>query len=159
MPSSRWKDCREEWPGRLEAIAARIQPGEHVLDVGAGRMGLAKLLPAGCRYTPLDCCATSPETLVADLDKGGPDILLWTYDVAVMCGVLEYLRDPIGRLWDAGRWARRVVCTYATAEDEPDMERRRRSGWVNSLSGLELVAAGAVLVAHWHDQTIFEYRL
>jgi len=80
------------WLKRAQTIVTFIEPGDVVLDLGAGDQKLRTLLPAGCRYIPVDCVDELPDTFVVDFNAAfvlpaGP------FDVIVAAGFLEYIQD------------------------------------------------------------------
>jgi hypothetical protein len=91
---ARWSDARNldpQWSGRSWHAARLIAPGSHVLDVGAGAQALKQFLTPEFRYTPSDVVARTPETYVADLNRG--EFPPGRYDVVTALGVLEYVND------------------------------------------------------------------
>ena len=143
---------------RLELIAGFVPPSSVVLDVGAGSMELRGLLPAGCTYLPLDCVASSPETIVIDLETA--DAIDRIADVVVLSGVLEHLELPRRALGLLRNVAPRLLLSYdlRLEGEDPAMER---GGWRNHMTEYQLISllsgAGwaASRVAQWKEQGIF----
>jgi hypothetical protein len=82
------------WDARTEAIAALVPPRSRVIEFGAGRRQLEKLLPADCTYTPSDLIDRGSGTIVCDLNRRPlPDLRHLAPTVAVFGGVVEYTRD------------------------------------------------------------------
>jgi hypothetical protein len=82
----------DRWLKRAQTIAALVEPGDVVLDLGAGDQKLRTLLPDGCRYLPVDCVDALPDTFVVDFNAGfalppGP------FDLIVSAGFFEYVKD------------------------------------------------------------------
>lgn len=73
-------------------IARYIDPGSRVLDLGAGSSALRGVLPEKCEYQPCDIVG-GPEVLRCDLNRGLWPQVTKIYDVAVVSGVLEYIRN------------------------------------------------------------------
>lgn len=121
---------------RARAAAARIAPGSHVLDIGAGLQLLRSILPPGCRYSPLDLIAWTADCVALDLNGGQyPDIAC---DSAALLAVLPYLHDPAGLLRHLRLRARQLLMTYPPSRGEPEDSRRGR-GWFNDFSEMQLV--------------------
>jgi hypothetical protein len=140
----RWRDGRNlqpQWDARAAHAARHVPPGAHVLDLGAGAQALRDLLPAGCRYTPSDLVARTPDTLIADLNRGQFPPGRW--DVVTALGVLEYIHRLDLRLARMREAAPRAIVTYsAVVGGEP--ADRLKHGWKNSCTLpalLDLVAA------------------
>lgn len=86
----RWgneKGLHSDWDSRTKQISALIQPGESVIEFGAGRMILKKFLPEKCTYTPSDIIERENRTIICDLNC---NLLpqFPSHDVAVFSGVL-----------------------------------------------------------------------
>ncbi len=119
-------------------LATVITPNSSVLDVSAGAKTLARHLPAGCEYLPIDVAPSRADTLFADLGAGRLANLPHAYDYVISNGVMEYVR-PVGYfLNQVARWGRTVILAYPTTDLTPDFASRQRSGWANHLSGREL---------------------
>lgn len=125
------------WRTRSEIAARLIPPGLSVLDLGAGRMALRDLLPPSNSYVPADLVARSDDCLVVNLNQG--ELPTGHYDVVVVLGVLEYMRDPMWLLRSTARVASRLVLSYFTY-DGGGASDRRANGWLNSLSQSELIS-------------------
>ena len=136
--AARWADfeAMREGAGERAAWAARwIEPGAHVLDIGAGVMALSDVLPPGCAYVPADLLPFDPATIVIDLNEGGfPG---GTYDVAVMLDVLELVHDGERLLRQVANAASHLIVSYRPAGTLP-VKQRRASGYVNDLTVAEL---------------------
>ncbi|MBI3802610.1 MAG: class I SAM-dependent methyltransferase [Nitrospirae bacterium] len=125
----------QNWDARTRRIAGLIQPGQSVLEFGAGRMALKAFLPERCAYTPCDLVDRGDGTIVCDLNGTLPSFR--RHDVAVFSGVLEYVND-LPRLIDhLSGCVDGIVASYAILEkNETD---RRVHGWVNDYSASEFV--------------------
>ena len=65
-----------------------------VIEFGAARRALEKYLDPSCVYTASDLVDRGLGTIVCDLNERPlPDLGADAYDVAVLMGVLEYVRD------------------------------------------------------------------
>lgn len=93
----RWTDLQNLetwWSSRTEKIAGLIPKDAPVIEFGAGRRQLEKLLDSGCTYFPSDLVDRGPGTIICDLNKRPlPDLRKLEPRVAVFSGVLEYVRD------------------------------------------------------------------
>lgn len=100
-------------------VARYIDPGESVLDIGAGACGLSDELPVGCVYWPVDAWPAHAGVGHLDLATARDDHFGRSrFDVAVLSGVLEHVADAERAIRLAALWARRVVLTYSWACDE-----------------------------------------
>jgi len=158
---TRWERLAEQdfspWEERLKIMAARIVPGEVVIDVGAGSRALRGLISPDCLYLPLDCVETSP--IFYDFDsRGSPPCL--KADTAVMSGILEYLYGPRHALATVAKWAPRILLSYAVASG--NIEDRVKNGWVSHMTRAELDVVfddtdlKAVEFGVWQEQSLFE---
>lgn len=147
----RWQGVaavRPGWDARNEAMSRFVRPGDTVFDFGAGARTLRAMIPASCRYVPIDCVPSDPSVFVADyntgfaLPEGAPTCLY-------LSGFIEYLDAPEAffsalRAALPGTFA---VLSYAWEIAEP--EQRRRGGWRNHLG--DLAATEAWFAAHLAD--------
>lgn len=128
-----WSDVEDEWPDRAELVAAFIDPGSSVIDLGSGAQGLRRWLPRDCTYTPADLVARTPDTLRFDMNRGRWPKGRW--DVAVMAGVLEYSPDAAAVFEHLAEIAPVAIVTYAHRRRPERLERfrlrllARRAGW------------------------------
>src|SRR5262249_34942190 len=93
----RWMDPRSlhaRWEPRTKIVAALVPDNSRVIEFGAGNRILERYLDPSCTYVPSDMVDRGPGTIVCDLNQRPlPDLGQNVYDVAVLIGVLEYLRD------------------------------------------------------------------
>ena len=83
------------WDDRAAILASLVPRGSSVLELGAGKGNLEKMLPEGCSYTPSDIHEVHGPRLLIDLNAEQlPEFP--EHDVAVLGGVLEYVEE-IGR--------------------------------------------------------------
>ncbi|MBN8487327.1 MAG: hypothetical protein J0M20_06335 [Burkholderiales bacterium] len=162
---ARWTSIADEsrkWRGRYRILAGHVAPGSAVIEFGCGDMALRDMLPPGCHYQPSDIVARSADSLVIDLDGELPSQLPRHYEVAVLSGVLEYVRDPAHALRWATSVADQVLFSYATLEDFPDLDKRHRIyGWFNHLNHLQVLALEGLQVetiGRWHRQNLYRAR-
>jgi hypothetical protein len=135
----RWQDTRNldpVWEPRAVLAARMIPAGSHVLDLGAGAQTLKMLLPPGCRYTPSDVVARTPDTLVADLNRA--EFPAGRYDVVTALGVLEFIHRPdllFPKMRQAGPTA---IVSYCPGLGNSNLESRFSREFVNSFTLDEL---------------------
>ncbi|MBB3602414.1 hypothetical protein FHT40_002047 [Mycolicibacterium sp. BK556] len=139
----RWADTRNlysDWEPRTQRAAELVPPGSRVIEFGAGTRTLEKHLDPSCTYTPSDLVDRGPGTLVCDLNEPPlPNLGKDTYDVAVIMGVLEYLRDVPGVLDWLSTYVPRAVISYGCPDSNDQFQRtklgavdRISRGWLNS---------------------------
>jgi hypothetical protein len=160
----------EWWDDRTRALAALIPSGARVIEFGAGRRQLEKLLPDGCFYIPSDLVDRGGGTLVCDLNaRPLPDIRHLGSDLAVFGGVLEYVSDVESlACWLATIGIRTCVVSFDAVPDKAgplawlgERLRRTRFGYMNSLSEDQLLLAFRVVgftcaeVREWTTQRIY----
>ncbi|MCI0463886.1 MAG: class I SAM-dependent methyltransferase, partial [Gemmataceae bacterium] len=170
----RWADERNLevwWVARTEKIARLVPQGSRVIEFGAGRRQLEKLLDPTCAYVPSDLVERGPGTFVCDLNRRPlPDLGPLNVDTAVFGGVLEYIHD-LGSLleWLAGH----VSCCVASYTCVPpaqsaaaaakDRIDRLYYGYMNGYHEEELLElfrrAGFACVAQdsWTTQSLFRF--
>lgn len=145
----RWADTRNlyaTWEPRTKRVAALVPNNSRVLEFGAGRRLLERYLDPSCTYVPSDIVDRGPDTLVCDLNQRPlPDLGVNVYDVAVLSGVLEYVRDVPSALDWLTKYISVCVLTYAhttTSGYSPravwERAARLRHGWMNSFGEEEL---------------------
>jgi hypothetical protein len=146
---ARWADLRNhdpEWDKRTQTIAGLVPPGSRLIEFGAGRLQLRKFLDPNCVYFPSDLVSRSSETIVCDLNvRPLPDLSKFNLDVAVLGGVLEYVKN----IHSLTRWLSTQVSTcivsYECAASAPrtlsriaESLSRARIGWLNTYNEEEL---------------------
>jgi len=131
---ARWSDDREllpEWDERARIVASMIPPHSRVIEFGAGRRQVERFLDPSCSYVAADLLPRGEGSLVIDLNAR-PLPRFDPFDVAVFCGVLEYVRDVAAIIG----WLRvgMIVASYEVASSRGAGERLRRAriGWVSS---------------------------
>lgn len=146
---SRWADTRNiyaSWESRTQRAAALVPKGSRVIEFGAGNRTLERHLDKSCTYTPSDIVARGPETIICDLNlRPLPDLGVGAYDVAVLMGVLEYIRDMPSVLDWLTELVPTCVLSYACAQGSRYSPRRvfasvgrLKSGWLNSYREKEI---------------------
>jgi hypothetical protein len=139
------------WNYRTRQIAELVPSAARVIEFGAGRRQLEKLLSPGCTYVPSDLVSRGPGTMVCDLNvRPLPDLSEFRPDVAVFGGVLEYLKDLRSlSIWLA-RHVTTLIASYECAVSRPKTIRRliesahrAREGLVNTYNEEELKAVFA----------------
>lgn len=145
----RWTNLRsleQWWEARTETAAGFIPNGSRVIEFGAGRRSLGRYLDPSCTYAPSDIVDRGPGTIICDLNQRPlPDFGTDVYDVAVLMGVLEYVRDVPAVLDWLADMVPVVVLSYVcvTADRRSlrgmrDKASRLRVGWMNSYREEEL---------------------
>lgn len=140
---NRWSNLESydlTWDKRTKLIAELINPGEKVIEFGAGRMTLKKLLPADCVYIPSDITDRGNNTLVCDLNRRPlPDFP--QVDCAVFGGVLEYVNEPASIIKKLKGSTKRIICSYVCSSSKSfsGMFKRRATQWVNDFTHAQLV--------------------
>jgi len=170
----RWTDLENLyawWDTRTEKLARLVPPGSRVLELGAGRRQLERFLDPSCVYFPSDLAAHDSDTIVFDLNvRPLPNLRHIQADVAVLGGVLEYIRDvPSLAQWLSGQ-ARVTVASYDYVKSRPltwerlvELLRRSYSGYLNSYTTRELAAIFAraglqwVKTDTWNSQQLFVF--
>jgi hypothetical protein len=172
--SKRWANPRSfyaSWEPRTEMVAGLVPDNSRVIEFGAAKRLLEKYLDPSCTYVPSDIVDRGPGTIVCDLNERPlPDLGADVYDVAVIIGVLEYVRDVPAVLDWLTEYVTMAVLTYACATASGRSPRamveklvRTRHGWVNSLREAELCSLfrerGFELVrdANWQKQRVFVF--
>lgn len=172
----RWSSpagLEEWWVERTRLMATLVPPDSRVIEFGAGRRQLEKLLPTGCTYTPSDLVDRGPGTLVCDLNQRPlPDLSEIAPEVSVFAGVLEYIRDISGLV----QWLARSGVSICVVSFDPvpagiglvaryrEASRRSYYGYMNRLTEAEL--AGIFTSAgfqcsdrkRWTTQVILQFR-
>lgn len=162
---ARWRQndaLSTHWDKRTEAISILIEPGDSVLEFGAGRLALKQMLAQECKYTPSDLIDRGPGTIVCDLNALNlPEFP--PHDVAVFSGVLEYVNDLPRLISHLSRCASSIVASYAVTDNQ--LTKRRQCGWVNDYSTQQLLDLFSIhgfdcdLQETWESQIIFRFHL
>jgi hypothetical protein len=175
----RWADTagfEDTWRDRARLIADLVPPGSSVVDFGAGRRVLESCLAGKATYIPHDVVGRGPDSMVFDLnDRPLPELTYLNLDVAVLAGVLEYIRDIGSFLRWLSRHASLCIASYECARSRPmtfdrvgETIQRICAGWVNSFTEDQLLlmfqSCGFTLKGRhvWHtpagDEPIFVLR-
>lgn len=139
----RWSDLANfdaSWEPRTRRAAELVPKSSHVIEFGAGSRNLERYLDPSCTYVPSDIVDRGPDTLVCDLNERPlPDLGAGTYDVAVILGVLEYLRDVPSVLDWLAKQVDVCVVSYVCLEPKRhslrgvrDSRLRLKAGWMNN---------------------------
>jgi hypothetical protein len=169
----RWSDPRNiysSWESRTEMAARLVPPHSRVIEFGAANRVLERHLDPSSIYTASDLVDRGPGTVVLDLNERPlPDFGQDAYDVAVLMGVLEYVRDVPSMLdWLAKHFDVCVLsyaCCKAKGRIRGKIEavRRLNHGWMNNLDEEELLRLFTELgyrvdhEAEWADQRLFVF--
>jgi Methyltransferase domain len=170
----RWADplsLYASWEPRTKKVAALVPNNSRVIEFGAGKRILERYLDPSCTYVPSDVVDRGPGTIVCDLNQRPlPDLRSNNYDVAVLGGVLEYVRDVPSLLDWLTKLVTVCVLTYAPAKSSGYSPRalletigRLRHGWMNRYCEEELRSLfrerGFELVQEedWEEQRLFVF--
>jgi hypothetical protein len=151
--------------------AALIPNDSRVIEFGAARRVLEKFLDPSCTYTPSDLVDRGPGTIVCDLNERPlPELGVDTYDVAVIMGVLEYVRDVPSMLDWLTAHVPICVLSYACTKVNSNRLRGRletisrlNHGWMNSYCEDDLRILfgergfGLLRDDLWRDQRLFVF--
>jgi hypothetical protein len=172
----RWTDLGNYevwWDERTQKIAQLIPEGSRVIEFGAGRRQLEKLLDSSCSYISADLTSRGPDTILCDLNQRPlPDLRSLMASTAVFGGVLEYILD----LDSLVKWlSDQFVCCIASYTDvipvPSEAERVRQKlnrlyyGYMNNYTEEELVSLfekyGFACVKRdtWTNQRLFLFSL
>jgi hypothetical protein len=170
----RWADPRNlyaSWESRNKQVAALVPKNSRVIEFGAGKRVLERYLDPSCTYVPSDIIDRGPGTIVCDLNQRPlPDLGSNNYDVAVLSGVLEYVRDVPSLLDWLTKYVTVCALTYAPAKAHGYSRRalletvgRLRHGWMNSYREEDLRslfherAFDLVKEEAWEEQRLFVF--
>jgi hypothetical protein len=145
----RWANPRNiyaSWESRTEIAAALVPNNSRVIEFGAANRVLERYLDPSCTYAASDLVDRGPGTIVCDLNERPlPEFGADAYDVAVIMGVLEYVRDVPSMIdWLATHFPV-CVLSYACMQANGHRLRSRferigrlNRGWMNNYSEDEL---------------------
>jgi Methyltransferase domain len=134
------------WEPRTKKAAALVPKHSRVIEFGAGNRVLERYLDPSCTYVASDLVDRGPGTIVCDLNQRPlPDLGANVYDVAVLIGVLEYLRDVPSVLDWLAKLVPVCVLSYSCAEANAhslramlEVVKRLTAGWMNHYREEEL---------------------
>lgn len=170
----RWADTRNifvSWESRTQRAAALVPKDSRVIEFGAGNRTLERHLDQSCTYTPSDIVDRGPGTMICDLNlRPLPNLGVDAYDVAVLMGVLEYMRDMPSVIDWLTELVPTCVLSYAGARGSRYSPRRLfgsigrlKSGWLNSYREEEIRSLfnerGFALLHQesWQNQRLFVF--
>ena len=172
----RWTDAHNLepwWDTRTEKIAQLIPEGSRVIEFGAGRRQLEKLLNPIDSYIPSDLTSRGPGTVICDLNQRPlPDLRYLGATMAVFGGVLEYILNLESLVqWLSDQFSFCVASYTCLVPALSDAERvrerlaRLRFGYMNSYTEAEFVHLFArygftcVKRNTWTNQTLFLFTI
>lgn len=164
MNFNRWKLNVKQtpvWLDRVKLIASMIPAGASVVDIGAGSMHLKRFLDHPSEYQPVDGVKSSRKTLVQDFNQSINIKLPRKFDYAVCSGLFEYITAYHQFLNFLGKAGHVCIFSYATTDLNPNPVNRKRCGWLNHFSFLEitqlLTSQGFKItnIMVWQNQHIF----
>lgn|SRR6185437_4754384 len=168
---SRWADTRNifgSWESRSQRAAALVPMDSRVIEFGAGNRVFERHLDRSCTYTPSDIVDRGPGTILCDLNLTPlPHLGVDTYDVAVLMGVLEYVRDMPTVLDWLAELVPTVVLSYACARGSRYSPTRLvrsvgrlKAGWLNSYREQEFRSMFSERgFAQLHDETWYGQQI
>jgi hypothetical protein len=139
----RWSDRQNleaSWESRTRKAAALVPANSRVIEFGAGNRRLERYLDPSCTYVASDIVDRGPGTILYDLNRRPlPDLGESGYDVAVILGVLEYLRDVPAVIDWLAKYVGVCVLSYVCTESNRyslrarwESFKRLRAGWMNN---------------------------
>ncbi len=173
---ARWTDQRHlcaEWAPRTQRAAALVPPHSRVIEFGAGNRTLEQHLDPTCTYVASDIVDRGPGTIIYDLNERPlPALSAGTYDVAVLMGVLEYVRDVPSVIDWLAKNVQVCVVSYVCAGlggssggGIRETAGRLGLGWLNHYSTEEfrlLFRERGLVSTHeenWEDNRLFVFRV
>lgn len=155
----RWVDTND--PGyqtadRNRLIAAFVPDGSSVLDLGAGTQQLRRFLPPGCEYQPCDLVERE-NVLGCDFNAGRFPDVRQRYDVLVVSGVLEFVRDPEGFLGRLPSFGDTLLLSYRIRPTGVTVRERLVSGYLSHLTQEELEDMLDRLEYRWERAGVYEH--
>lgn len=123
------------WKKRITAMAQYVPAGSSVMDLGCGPMWLKEERP-DLIYTGVDYTYRDADNIVADFNK--KQFPNRKCDVAFISGCLEYIESPEWLITQVALVADRCVLSYCVIDIHNDLISRRREGWVNDLSRIDI---------------------
>jgi hypothetical protein len=138
------------WDERTKQIARLIPENTRLIEFGAGRRTMEKLIPLSSSYVPSDLVDRGPGTLVCDLNvRPLPDLKTIAPQLAVFGGVLEYIHDVDAIIrWLDESGIKTIVMSFDPVPEKCRLMARRREslrrsyfGYMNMLTEHDLVAA------------------
>ncbi len=136
-----WKDFEyfdESWKTRIKSMAKYIQPNTSVIDLGCGKMWLKEYIGKNINYYPVDYLKRAEDSIVCDFNKlQFPKI---SAECSFVSGCLEYVDNPAWFINKITQNSNKCIISYCTFDDFPNINERKKLGWVNSLNENELIS-------------------
>lgn len=107
-----------------------LRCGQHVTAKNA--------TPPRVIYYPVDYKPNYPQTIVCDFNQGEFPAL--KVDVVFMCGILEYIENPVRFLENVCRHSRIVLMTYNALSPAVQMAQRCLLGWKSHMTAGDIVS-------------------
>lgn len=127
-----------KWKERIYQMAQHIDAQDKsVLDIGCGPMWLKSYLPEGVDYKGLDYKNRGEGCIVCDLNN--QEIPYVDVNTFFISGCLEYIVDSENFIKNISEYAKKVIISYCTLEDFPNLSERQARGWKNHLTLEQLI--------------------
>lgn len=118
MDNYPWKQGKA-WHYRTATIAKIFPENVSILDLGGGYQHLKRYLPNGSVYASIDIFPCTPDTIVADFNKGEFPSFPTTFHFVVCQGIIEYIRNPQIFLTKIRKYGKILVITYKEKSEAP----------------------------------------
>lgn len=138
-----WKEIEyfdEKWKTRIMEMAKYINISDKkICDIGCGQEWLRDYLQPEIEYCGVDYVERNNNTIICDLNRKelpSSDLL---NDVVFCSGVLEYINDLNWFIKEITISAKKIIISYVTIEDQPNIKIRQALTWVNNLNLYEVI--------------------
>jgi hypothetical protein len=140
-PEKNWKEIEhfdERWKKRIEIMCWYIDANDKsVIDLWCWKMWLKDYLNSDIKYTWVDYINRWDDMITCDLNtETFPDI---SADTIFISWCLEYITDYVKFIWEVANRSSKVIISYCSLEDNPDLKIRRNLWWKNDLTKLDIV--------------------
>jgi hypothetical protein len=146
-----WKRPRDAFGGIVEAAFAGNAAEEAVVRLRR------RFLPRDCEYQPCDLHG-GPDVLVCDFNADRYPAVTHRYDVLVVSGLLEFLRDPEAFLAKLPALGDTLLFSYRVRPPKAALRERLASGYMSHLTTADLETMLDRLGYRWDSVGVWKYQ-
>ncbi len=157
--SNNWKQIEyfdSDWKERIKIMAAYLEPGKIVTDLGCGKMWLKEYIPETNIYYPVDYINRGDDTVICDFNNN--EFPTHKSEIAFVSGCLEYIEKPEVFIRKIAENNTICILSYCTTDNFKTLRTRKANAWKNNLSRSELIKLFSDQNMKLYDENITESK-
>jgi hypothetical protein len=137
-------------------MAAYLEPGKIVTDLGCGKMWLKEYIPETNIYYPVDYINRGDDTVICDFNNN--EFPTHKSEIAFVSGCLEYIEKPEVFIRKIAENNTICILSYCTTDNFKTLRTRKANAWKNNLSRSELIKLFSDQNMKLYDENITESK-